>query len=283
MKNYKSLVTVILLVVLFVILVTVGKIHANNQVTFRIETKSQYLVGEPVWVDLYVTNNGKEVATIRPLDTWWWEFKVHLVNSKGDTAKYSGYLVEGRPRPGPSITPKETYYHCFNLSEDFGTWIDGHRPPLLKILKPESYTLHVSQMGIVSNKIEFKVESPTGNEKKAYSLYLEAARYHLNVQKADELLHKYPRSLYADLTCYEIGVTYGMDNEGQTYLKYAKKLISDYPNSGFIQRVLWDTIKDKTVTQQKNELEEIIKNHPDTRAAKFAKKLLKEKFEKDQK
>lgn len=283
MKNYRSLVNVILLVFPFLTFVTIGKIHANNQVTFRIEAKDKYLVGEPIWVDLYVTNNGKEEATIRPLDTWWWEFKVHLVNSKGDTAKYSGYLVEGTPRPGPSIRPEETYYHCFNLSEDFGTWIDEYRPPLLKILKPGSYTLQVSQKGIVSNKIEFKVESPTGDEKKAYSLYLEAARYHLNIQKADELLHKYPRSVYADLACYEMGVSYGMDNDVQTYLKYAKKLISDYPNSGFIQRVLWDTVKNKTQTQQKNELAEIIKNHPDTRAARFAEKLLKEKFGKNNK
>lgn len=252
------------------------------EVTISLE-KDTFFVSEPVWVDLYFTNEGRESVTLNSLDLTWQKLGVHVVNSAGDTLEYSGFIADGVCPPGPTLEASETYYHCIDLSENFGKGAREYLPPSLRYLEEGTYTLQMTHTGVSSNLAEFKVENPKGEEGLACHLVKEASRsgfeyYHTDIQQVIDifqvLVSKYPKSAYADLGHYEIAGLHGLLDQPSETNEHLRSLILDYPNSHFVIKALPALLQQMTKDQNTEFLKEIIKRHPETRASDLAQQSL---------
>jgi tetratricopeptide (TPR) repeat protein len=283
MNNFKLCLTVILISLFFLIGVVSGESTTNEEVAFEIETKDKYLLREPVWIDLYLTNNCEEDITIRPLDLPWLVLQVLLVNSKGDTLKYRGMHFEhGRLPGGYVVEPNETYHHFVNLLTSFGETTYALEKGLGRFyLEEDTYTLQMNYKGLVSNKIRFKVERPKSNEEEAHELLKEAYYYDLKLENQktidilQRLIDKYPKSVYADLAYYELAGHYGLVGEPERTHGYLKKLILNYPDSHFSLKALPGLIREMKKDEKIGFLKEIIEKQPKTKASHWAKESLK--------
>lgn len=253
--------------------------------------KETLLLGEPIWVDLYFTNEGRESVTLNNLDLTWQTLEVHVVNAQGDTLEYSGFVADGVCPPGPALEASDTYYHSINLSENFGKGAREYLPPSLRYLEEDTYTLQMNHSRASSNMIEFKVENPKGEERLAYHLVKEASRsgfdyYHTDIQQVidifQELVSKYPKSAYADLGHYEIAGLHGLLGQPSQTNEHLRSLILDYPNSHFVIKALPAVLQQMTKDQKIEFLKEIIGKHPTTRASDLAQQSL-ENLEEEEK
>lgn len=263
--------------------------HASPQtepdsLEFRIGLqKDTFFVSEPIWVDLYFTNEGRESVTLNSLDLTWQKLEVHVVNAEGDTLEYSGFIADGVCPPGPTLEASHTYYHYIRLSENFGKGAREYLPPSLRYLEEGTYTLQMIHTGVSSNLAEFNVQNPKGEERLAYNLVTDASRtglkyYHTDTQQAIEifqgLINKYPKSVYAELADYEIAGLYGLLGQSDRTDEYLRDLILHYPNSHFVLKALPDLLRQMTKREKVEFLKETIKKHPETRASDLAQESL---------
>jgi len=257
----------------------------NIGVTISLE-KETYLLSEPIWVVVSAKNISKEEIRILPLVLSCMEcLNIILIDSKGDTLYYHGVVHDvTRPPTGYLTEPGETRSNYVNLLEGFGEKLDGFG--IRRFLKPDKYSIVATYDGMVkSNKIEFDVIAPEGDEKKAHALLNEGYDYQIQLkinefdEKLEELVSKYPESAYADLAYYEM--TYWSEDPKDAE-KYGKQLISKYPNSRWTRFAFWKMLRGKTRNEQIQLLKHILKKIPaGTRAADWAKGSLKALEEKE--
>jgi tetratricopeptide (TPR) repeat protein len=266
--------------------------YASENLTFEIELeKDTFLSREPVWVDLYFTNEREENATLDCLDLCWQKLRIHVVNSGGDTLEYSGYIADGICPVGPALKPSETYHHSVNLSENFGIGARQYLPPPLRYFEEDAYTLQMTHSGVSSNLIRLKVRFPKGEEKLAYDLVKDASRnafkYYDNeahevIGVFEEIVNKYPKSAYVDLAYYEIAGLYGLLGQPDKTTEYLRELISNSPNSHFVAKALPELLRAMTEKQKPRFLKEIIERQPKTRASDWARKFLENLNQKEE-
>lgn len=255
----------------------------NLKFNIRLE-KDTFLLREPIWVDLYFTNENKENVALDCLDLCWQMLKVNLVNSKGDTLEYCGYIADGICRSGPIIKPTETYRYYVNLSENFGIGAREYLPPALRYFKDDTYTLQMIHNGVSSNLIRFQVNSAKGVDQHAYNLLQDASRsgfkyYDKDAQQVihifEKLTSKYPISPYTELAFYELAGLNGLTGQPEKSQECLRKLILNYPNSHFSLNALTGLLQKMTKEEQKGFLKEVIKKHPKTRVSDCAENFLK--------
>jgi len=283
-KCSKNHLSVTVAVICFALAVATPHPSAADDLRLEIRlTKDTFLLREPIWVDLYFTNEGRESLTLNSLDLTWQELQVHVVNAQGDTLEYSGFIADGVCPPGPSLEAYDTYYHYINLSENFGKGAGEYLPPSLRYLEEGTYTLQMRHTGVSSNLAEFKVEHPKGDEGLAYRLVRDASRtgfkyYHTDTQQAidifQRLVTKYPKSVYAELANYELAGLHGLLGESERTYQRLRYLILHYPNSHFVLKALPDLLGQMSKGQQIEFLTEIIERHPQTRASDSAERFL---------
>jgi|GEM_PF-1047356 len=245
--------------------------------------KDTFLAGEPIWVDLYFTNEGRESLTLNSLDLAWQELQVHVVNAQGDTLEYSGSIADGVCPPGPTLEASDIYYHYINLSENFGRGAQEYLPPSLRYLEQGTYTLQMRHTGVSSNLAEFKVHDPKEDEGLAYKLVRDASRtgfkyYHADAQQVIEIfqgiIDKYPKSVYGGLAHYEIAGLYGLLGQSDRTHEFLRDLILHYPNSHSVIKALPDLLRQMSTDRQTEFLTQITEKHPETRASDWAEKSL---------
>jgi tetratricopeptide (TPR) repeat protein len=258
--------------------------NLDKKIEFRIGLdKETYLLREPIWLNLNVKNVGEEIINILPLEPSCLEcLNVILVNSKGDTLRYYGAVVEHTKFPtGFPTEPGESRYNYISLLAGFGEMDDNFR--LRYYLKPESYEAQAFYNGgVPSNKLKFKIELPKGDEKKAHDLLKEAYDYQIRknldkcIQKLHHIVNTYPKSVYADIAYYELGGNYGVKGDTKKSTEYREKLLVNYPNSYYVRFAFWDLLQGKSRDEQIQILKDILKKIPaDTRAANWAQESLK--------
>lgn len=294
MKDLRCVKVIISMIGFFLLLPGVRNSCSIANLVFKIELeKDTYPVREAVWVDLYFTNKGDKIITLDCLDLPWQELTVNLVNSKGDTLRYGGYILDGICRAGPSINPTDTYHYSISLSENFGEGAKEHVPFSLRYFDEDSYTLQMIHTGVSSNLLKFKVKAPKGDEKRPCELlkkvtkkpsfyykdyYKESQRIILLLQ---ELIDNYPKSIYADLAYYELAGHYGRIGEPDKSHENLRKLIFNYPNSRFALKALPALLQQMTEDEKTKFLKEIIKNQPKTRASDWGQEFLEDLEEKE--
>lgn len=273
-----------LIEVFITLVVLTAPLCAEENIKFEIRLdKDTFLEREPIWVDMYLINEGNESVTLQCLELYCQMLTVYLVNSVGDTVEYSGYVTDGVPPAGPTIRPGETYTYGINLSESFGKGFREYIPPPLRYLAKDAYTLQMTHNKVLSNRIEFTVLEATGSEKHACDLIKKATRsgfkyyhddVHLVVDIFEELLQKYPNSVYADLAQNELAGLYGLVGETGKTAYYLKTLVLTQPNSHFVVKAILGLLQQMEDPVKKMFLEEVIKKVPDSRASNLAKETL---------
>lgn len=235
-------------------------------------SKTAYLEGEPIWLDAFLSNVSPDTLRIwgmcLPCQSG---FSIELKNEKGEVLPYKGDKWNFILGHGFLLHPQEVYYECYDLVQAFSQEISLSRFFLTalesgKYNAKARYGLKKGEV-IESNEISFEVRSPTGEEAKAYQLFKNAHKNFcagnetLMRQDLEKILTQYPKSVYAEKACKE--------------LFKRNQLLEKYPNSGFTQTTLI-VLTDKMTKEKKEEfLKKVIEDHPGTRSAKFAQKMLR--------
>jgi hypothetical protein len=246
--------------------------------------KDTFFVSEPIWLDIYMTNLAEEQVGIKPLTPASDWLKIVIVNSKNDTIPYKGETTEWIGG-GPTFTvqPKETLYICRDLLEGTGfgaleRWISGRT-----YLEPGIYSIKaIYKRQLESNQLTCAVVNPTEDEKTALELWREGYNRRakketdISIEKWKDLLGRYPNSVFAPSAARALAATYRVfigDRENSQF--YERKLLSDYPNSGFCQHAFGAFTIDKDPDEKEQILKELEAEHAGTRAGKFARNIRK--------
>jgi hypothetical protein len=225
--------------------------------------KKSFATSEPIWLDVSVKNISYYDIKILPLDLSCMEcLKIFLVNSKGDTLSYHGIVSDvTRPPTGYLTEPGNYRSNYFNLLDGFGEMIDGLG--IRRFIKPDNYSIIAIYNNIIESNVEtLEVKEPEGEEKKALALLMKGYDYHIQLEipqfdkQLEELVVKYPKSVYADLAYYEM--TYWSEDYKDAE-EYGKQLVIQYPDSKFTRFAFWKMLRGKTPTQQIQFLKNILK------------------------
>jgi len=241
--------------------------------------KPEYLLREPVWVSIEVTNIGNE-------DGWFYfNSKTGLViqDSKGKK-----YPCKVRVSQFPvTIKAGETLEDKINLLLDYG--ISDNKFKLFGYLPPEKYSVFYNvKKDVKSNSDTFTVMNPKGDELEAMSLLKESydsliekneKKWDKSLSKLNELVEKFPTSKYVPCALFQISSIYEIHfkNLDKTLNSY-HMIINHHPNSGEAVKVLsylvyyYKTKPDKPGLIKY--LNDLIKKHPDTEVAKESQKEL---------
>ncbi|MDD5529638.1 MAG: energy transducer TonB [bacterium] len=155
--------------------------------------KSTFLLSEPIWLTYIVKNTGTKRETFHlPLLT----SPLILCNSKGDTLKPK--IEPDQIFPIKLISSQRTRSSILDITTAYELESEGAYTAQVVY-----YTMGTNSKKISSNKIDFKIVKPTGEEEKAYQLLKKA--YTLTDSLTDgqkflkrkELVYKYPNSGYS--------------------------------------------------------------------------------------
>lgn len=238
---------------------------------------TSYYICRSIWLDAQLTNISADTVRIRRfLFPGGDNFNIVITSQRGDTLR-PVFIWEFLPGSGFLLNPKETYYHCFDLTEVFHNYEVGPSSPVNQFttsLAPGEYEVSAEycfgHKRISTPKIPFEVIKPTGTEAEVLKLYIGAYQgflgknYQLSKEKLIKIITSYSESIYAERAYWK--------------LKKYDELLEKCPNSGFNLTTL-RTLTNKMNKKQKQEfLQKIIKKHPDTRSAKFAEQMLRLRY-----
>ena len=245
--------------------------------------KAEYLTREPLSVHYKIKNvSDKPVIMIFHAMKGYFKIKDKQGREYPNTASFSYGFISDTLKPNDSIEGSEgidarygivrsNEYTCYLESPD---WVNT---PLTK-----------------SNEIKIVVKDPKDDEKESLDLYLEAEKlawckdtnrkkWELGFLKYQELVNKYPKSVYAPQSLYGAMLVYLYSSnleERRKIIPVCKRLIEEYPNSypfidAFTELVdTYKILKDKEGAIKT--MQELIKKHPNTRISEEAQRRLKE-------
>jgi hypothetical protein len=242
--------------------------------------KDTFLLGEPIWLDMYLKNIGKQPIPVKPLSIAGGWLELIVINSSNDTLIPYAKEVINFVGGGPTYTLEsgETLYICRDLLEATGLgereekWMSWR-----SYLKPDAYKIKARYQGYVqSNELAFAVLNPTGTEKIARRMWKEGHAEQLktrgksgsSISKWTELIDKYPNSVYAPSALRELLYC---DSHNST--KHAQNLLATHPNSGYSGYAIGILLQNKSEEQQKEMYEQIGRQYAGTRADKLAKNI----------
>lgn len=238
--------------------------------------KDQYLLREPIWIKMKVTNIGEQ-------EGWFYFCTRGCLEIKDSKGKVYQSQVASSLSP-VTIKPDETLEYEFNILGCFGAAESKFR--LRYYLPVEKYSIIFKLTENVSSEAyQFEILKPKDNELKAMNLLKQS--YDLLVKKEsdfrlkalDKIIKNYPNSVYAPKAYYERSLVYGITlRDFNEKLNTFSKLVEGYPNSREAVHSLTyivDTyINKKDKTGVLNYLENLIKDNPNTAVAIEAEKQL---------
>lgn len=252
-----------------------------DSLQFSIELeKDTFLISEPIWLDMYLRNLGKESISVKPLSIGGGWLELIVINSSNDTLIPYAKEVINFVGGGPTYTlgSSETLYICRDLLEATGLgeredkWMSWR-----SYLKPDTYKIKARyQRYLESNELTFAVANPTGTQKIARRMWKEGHAEQLKIQgKSDgsiskwkELIEKYPKSVYAPSALREL--LYG---DSQNSTNHAQNLLSTHPNSGYSGYAIGILLQNESEEEREKIYQQISKKYAGTRAEKLAKNI----------
>lgn len=237
-----------------------------------------FIVNQPIWLDLYMTNMGEEKVGVKPLTTASDWLKIIIVDSNNDTIPYHGGTAEWIGE-GPTyiVQSKETLYICRNILEGtgFGVWDNPLWVWGWSSLLPGTYRIKaLYKLYLESNELTFTVVPAAGEEEKSLELLKGGLQHQLRknheiaIAKWLELAENYPSSVYTPSVLRQL-CYYDPDNSQV----HAKKLLSEYPNSGYSSYAIEVLLRGKTKEEKDTLLQQIEKEYQGTRAARLARNI----------
>jgi len=273
-KGYIWSIVRISLLVFFSLLFS-NYIHAQ-QISCRLTIEKYiYLTGENVMFEFEIINNGANLREVYyPILGQQEIFKLEVVDDKGKFYRYKGFpLSEGKPE-------KRTVQagDIVQVQNSISGWY-GDRDALnqeVGILSAGKYYVRaiyrpLGQDSIMSNKVEFTVVNPTGDEVKAFELWRQTfyivagTEYERVIELLKQLIDAHPTSAYRPGAFPRLILSLIMVGDTTNARKYLQKLLNLYPNSIFSwQGVLgyaWKMNKKERIALY----EEISQKYPGTR------------------
>jgi hypothetical protein len=239
--------------------------------------KTEYLLREPIWINIKVTNIGKE-------DGWFYfNSRMGLVIQDAKGKKYP-CNVQASQFP-VTIKVGDTLKDEFDLLVDYG--ISDNKFKLFGYLPPGRYTLFYSVKKGVKTEIDtFTIVQPKDEElkvmnllKESYDLFI-GKKYNEYIEKLNQIIYGYsqsnyaPHALFQKVTMYYIGAVPDLDKTIESYYQ----MLDTYPNSREAVEVLsYLTHYYKTkpdIPGLISYLNDFIKEYPETEVAKEAQKEL---------
>jgi hypothetical protein len=276
--------------IILVVLLTFVVSEASEKLQIRIWTdKSEFFLHEPIPVHYEVKNISD--STVHVIFGMIQEdFVIRDAQGRGYSTHLRGTFMGGDP-----LRPGESHHAALDISGQY------------KIVNVGEYTcyLYTCPSAVLhfpwtrSNTIKFKVIEPKGDERKALDLYLEgeklswarskvggpdSTKKELGFSKYQELVDKYPNSVYAPIALRSAIFVYAYSPQyREKIIPICLRLIESYPNSyywasGFSHLIgTYEVLKDKAGAIKT--IKELIEKHPNTKISERAEYWL-EKIEK---
>ncbi len=236
--------------------------------------KEKYLVSEPLWAMVTVENTTKDKVFATSINPMYGNLHFHIVSSSGDSLK--GWCFRGMIGGYPTLDPGQRDVYFVDLVGSICTYGVEHGQALHQRRVPEGkYTLQAElrlypdpkwqkeRFQVYSDKVNFMVQKPSGEEKKAYDLLKEK-----KAEKLWKLIEQFPNSVYRD-AALELVSTFDYHPEE------AMEFIDKYPNSGYVASVIFAvTPKTGKASARKKFFEDIIKKYPNTKASMYVENKL---------
>lgn len=235
-KVQRYLVISTILVLTFSVLTASAKVEKKSDIGKPAELKAElmlfkkaYLIREPIYVKMSVTNVGKE-------EVWFYFVTKGGLKIKDSKGREYTCIVSSSHSSG-IIKPGQTMEEETNLLLWFG--IPENKFKIRFYLPPERYTIQYQPWkGVNSEVYEFRISEPEGKEieamnllKEAYKLFVEK-KYDLTINRLKSLVDKHPNSVYRPWALFETATTYKLAIEDwDKTLEIYRKLIDNHPNS----------------------------------------------------
>jgi hypothetical protein len=252
-----------------------GESPENHGLKFGISLdKEKYLVNEPLWVTVNVENTTKDKVFAMSVNPVYGNVYFHIVSSSGDSLE--GWCFRGMIGGSPTLDPGQKDIYFVDLIGPICTYGIELEDALHGRAIPEGeYTLQAElriypdpkwqkeRFQVYSNKVNFMVQKPSGEEKKAYNLLKQK-----KTEKLWGIIKQYPNSVYRD-AAYDL-VSLNFHHREPTL-----EFIDKHPNSGFVASAIFAATPGKgKPAERKKFFEDIIKKYPNTKAAMYAENQL---------
>jgi tetratricopeptide (TPR) repeat protein len=248
--------------------------------------KDQFLLHEPIPIHYEVTNTSD--STFSPD----FDYTAQTLSITDDKEKaYSGHIfssIYGSPFP-----PGDVHRSTLDVHALYDVTDPGEYTCFVPV-----WTCHgtVNSRLIKSNTIKFKVVEPSGAEKEALNLLLRAqelaavdtnlgyphpGKEELAVRQCQELVDKYPESVYAAMALLAAAdIRARWREHRREAIAIYKKLVERYPEyhywaDGFNRLVeMYELLRDKESAIAT--MQELVEKHPNTKISEEAEKRLVE-------
>lgn len=248
-----------------------------QQISCRLSIEEDtFLVGEKVMFELDITNTSMTTYDVYyPLLQNQEIFRLEVFDATGKSYSYKGFrLSEGKPE-------KRTLRagEVLEIENSVSGWY-GDRDSLNQffgIFRPGRYTVRAiyrpfkEQDSITFSVIRFTVNSPNGDEMKAFEVWsqifyiIPGTEYAKQIELLKRLVDGYETSAYRPGAFQHLIFAYVMSGDMANAKRYLFKLLNDYPNSVFawegVLRYAWKMGKEERIALY----EELSHQYPGTR------------------
>ncbi len=258
------------IIVLLSFIIFQSAIGQEQKIKIEVEFhKTEYLLMEPIWFDLILTNVNTDTIRTSYLcpECKNKSFLLTLKDEKRVDVKFTrAESNAGGFESTLILNPKQEFIKSFNILRYFGNHnpgVGGIERIYLRFLPLGKYTLTTSHNGISSIPTEFEVVEPIGERKGEYDEIIKVYKLWQNTKSNDSLksyIKRFPNSIYIEKILKD-------SNQKE-------ELLEQFPNSGFSNHILKILVHELSVEEKKELLHKIIVTNPNTRSEIFAKQIL---------
>jgi hypothetical protein len=222
-------------------------------------SKQTYLLREPIWLDAVLTNISSDTVRSWGMAPPCFEsFHIEVRDSLGKKLAYTGPMWDYVRGDGFLMDPNEQYYGCYDLVYLFASsrihfWFG--------LIPPGKYSVRGRYDDALSQEIGFEIVEPTGQEREVCQMLVEAFESGAKTWHFREVVERYPKSSVYGETAFE-------------RLYRGSEFVKQFPNSGYAETSLTAATRELSREAKHEYLSAVINEYPETRAAKFARRML---------
>lgn len=240
--------------------------------------KKQFLLGEPVWIDVALKNVSQDTVripdrVIRP-DFGNLDF---FVTSESETLRYIGGHATYVSEP-INLAPGEEVISQHDILDFYGKPIEG-TIALERLFHPGMYSVHArAWRSVVSNTLDVEVVEPSGDDAEIYRVLHEAAllsgqrRFREAAERLYPLLPSASQSAYRDKLYIELMWAVYTDRPRRKSL--AAQVLREYPNSRYARKCLYYVFQGMSRAQAEDFVRDLESRAAGTRAALHGRRML---------
>ncbi len=235
---------------------------------------TQFLLGEPVWLDVTLTNTSQDIVVIplglclacRTLD-------LEIRDESGDLVPYSGIHVFWMPKP-VTMAPGESQIRSYDLLEYYGIGVNKDSD-IDRRLQPSSYSVTARDGPVYSTVERFRIVEPEGTDAEVLNALHEAS-VSLDGLELDEALrvlesieHLTASSPYAERATYLKALS-RLGNP-EALVQACRNAVESDPDSRYAGYYVGKVVGGMTPGELALFLEDLERSAPNSRATKVAR------------